>query len=334
MVSNRSVHFQLLAPSVQAHTSKTTLLRRSMTEQKADALPIMRPATGLRQRGAHINGLKPVTNLLLLLMRHRVRDHDPAQFTPVQGLDRVAAQDAVRDDGDHFGRAVRHDRVRGFHQRAARVRHVVDEDGVAVAHVADEHHPGHFARAGALFVDQREGQVEAVGHGGCSVDIAPQLLAFLFPAPFPPSLSTLIELMIRDLPLRPARVGADNDTFLHLEILPDPPQRAGFRVQVVHGDVEEALDLARVQVHRDHVVAPGRLQHVGHQFGRDGGPRSVLFVLPRVGEVGDHGRDASGRGGFAGVDDDQQLHQPVVDVPWRCRLKDENWIVQGQAGTD
>lgn len=55
-----------------------------------------------------------------------------------------------------------------------------------------------------------------------------------------------------------------------------------------------------MQIHRNHMVAARRLQHVRHQFRRDGRPRLVLFVLARVREIGDDGGDASGRGRFAG----------------------------------
>ena len=49
------------------------------------------------------------------------------------------------------------------------------------------------------------------------------------------------------------------------DVLLDPLEDGGLRVQVVDGDVEEALDLARVQVHRDYVVCPGHLVN-SYQF--------------------------------------------------------------------
>ena len=67
----------------------------------------------------------------------------------------------MSDNGDDFTRAVRHDCLSGFHERAARVGHVVDED-----------HAGDFVGAGALFVDEGEAEVEAVGDGGCSAQIS------------------------------------------------------------------------------------------------------------------------------------------------------------------
>lgn len=128
-----------------------------------------------------------------------------------------------------------------------------------------------------------------------------------------------------DLPLGAAGVGAHDDGVLAGEVLADPAQDAGLGVEVVDGDVEEALDLGGVEVHGDDVVAAGRLQHVGDELGRDGRAALVLLVLPRVGEVGDHGRDAPRRGRAAGVDHDEQLHKSVIDVAWRRRLQDEDW---------
>lgn len=80
-----------------------------------------------------------------------------------------------------------------------------------------------------------------------------------------------------------------------------------------------------MQVHGDDVVAARRLQHVGHEFRRNGRARLVLFVLARVGEVGDHGGDAPRGGGAAGVDDDEEFHEAVVDVAGGGGLEDEYW---------
>lgn len=141
-----------------------------MRKQIRHGLAIMRPPTGLGQGGANINRLEPGTALLLLLMRHRIRDHDPAQLAPVQRLDGLAAEDAVRDEGHHLARPVRHDRVGRLHQRPARVRHVVHQDRDPVLHVAHQHHPADFVRPRPLFVDQREAEVEPVGDRRRSVD--------------------------------------------------------------------------------------------------------------------------------------------------------------------
>lgn len=127
-------------------------------------------------------------------------------------------------------------------------------------------------------------------------------------------------------PLRAPCVWADDDGILYFEVVPDPLQRAWLRVEIVDGHVEEALDLAGVQVHGDDMVAAGRLQHVGHEAGGDGSAGPVLLVLPRVGEVGDHGCYAPCGGGLAGGDYDEELHYVVVYVARRGGLEDEDWI--------
>ena len=88
--------------------------------------------------------------------------------------------------------------------------------------------------------------------------------------------------------------------------------KMGAAQQVVHGDVEEALDLVGVQVHGQHPVGAGGGDQVGHQLGGDGVAGLGLAVLAGIAEVGDHGGDPAGGGPLEGVDHHQQLHQVVV----------------------
>ena len=96
---------------------------------------------------------------------------------------------------------------------------------------------------------------------------------------------------------------------LPLEVL----HEEGAAQEVVHGDVEKALDLGGVEVHGQHAVRAGGGEHVGHQLGGDGVTGLGLPVLPGVAEVGDDGGDAAGGGPLEGVDHHQKLHQVVVD---------------------
>ena len=66
--------------------------------------------------------------------------------------------------------------------------------------------------------------------------------------------------------------------------------------QVVHGDVEEALDLRGVEVHRQHAVSAGAGDEVGHQLGGDGVAALGLAVLTGIAEVRDDRGDAAGGG--------------------------------------
>ena len=87
--------------------------------------------------------------------------------------------------------------------------------------------------------------------------------------------------------------------------------RAG--VDVVDRDVEEALDLVGVQVHRQHALDADRLQQVGHHLGADRHARAArAAVLAGVAEVGDHGGDAACAGALERIDHDQQFHQVLV----------------------
>ena len=104
-----------------------------------------------------------------------------------------------------------------------------------------------------------------------------------------------------------------------LEVLVD--HRGG--VEMVHRNVEKALNLGRVQVHRQHAVGPGAGNQVGHQLGRDRHAAFVLAVLPGVAEIGNHGRDPIGAGPLEALDHDQQFHQVLVDRR-AGRLDDEH----------
>ena len=67
-----------------------------------------------------------------------------------------------------------------------------------------------------------------------------------------------------------------------------------------------------MQVHREHAVSAGGLDHIRHQLGGNGIAALGLTVLPRVAEIGDDSRDAAGRGALAGVDHNEKLHEIVV----------------------
>jgi len=252
----------------------------------------MRASDGLSQRRANIDSLQLRALILLALHGYRIRRHDSRQLALIDRLDGIAGQDAVGDQGNDLLRAVRHDRLGGLGQRTARVGHVVDEDGSLAGHVAHEDHATDLVRSRSLLVNEREPQIQSVSNRRGS--------------------------------LRAARVGTHDDAVLDVEVLPDPAQGAGLGVQVVDGDVEEALDLRGVQVHGDDVVAAGGLQHVRDELGGDGGARLVLLVLARVGEVGDHGGDAARGGGLARVDHDEELHEAVVDFARGGGLEDED----------
>ena len=62
------------------------------------------------------------------------------------------------------------------------------------------------------------------------------------------------------------------------------------------------------------MVAPGLLEHVGDELGRDRRAALVLLVLARVREEGHDGGDALRARDLARVDHDAQLHERRVDL--------------------
>ena len=88
-----------------------------------------------------------------------------------------------------------------------------------------------------------------------------------------------------------AGVGRDDDDLVLRqaeveEVLLEHRQRG----HVVDRDAEEALHLARVQVHRQHAIDAGRLEHVGHRGARVIGSRGADFLSWRA--YGNHGTTA------------------------------------------
>ena len=91
-----------------------------------------------------------------------------------------------------------------------------------------------------------------------------------------------------------------------------------------HG--EEALDLRRVEIEREHAVGAGGGEQVGHEPRGDRDARLVLLVAARVREVGQHRGHPPRRGVGERVDQDQQLHD-VLGQRRRRRLHHETSLL-------
>ena len=92
---------------------------------------------------------------------------------------------------------------------------------------------------------------------------------------------------------------------------------------MVDRDREETLDLAGMQVHRQHPVGAGELEHVGDEPAGDRLPRLRLAVLARVGEPRDDGGDALRGRELRRLDHQEELHQVAIDR-LGARLDDED----------
>ena len=85
------------------------------------------------------------------------------------------------------------------------------------------------------------------------------------------------------------------------------------RVQVVHGAGEETLDLGGVEVDGNGAVHAGGLEKIGDKAGGDGGTGLVLLVLASIAVHGHDGGDTSTGRALQSGDNNQQLHEDIVD---------------------
>jgi hypothetical protein len=105
---------------------------------------------------------------------------------------------------------------------ATGVGHVVNKNGDLVADITNKNHATNDVRSGSLLVDESEAGVQAVSKR-CST-------------------------------LGSTGIGRNDNTVVDAEVLTDPTKDGGFSVKVVHGDVEEALDLRGVKIHCDNMI--------------------------------------------------------------------------------
>lgn len=153
------------------------------------------------------------------------------------------------NDGNDLACTVALQRFCSLGQGSAGVRHVVDQNGDLVFNLADQDHGANNVRPRSLLVDQREGTAQAVcdsgrPRGGESSWSAPRSEK---------ARSTVLRVL---LPLSPARVGAHNDGLLTAQVLLDPAEHGRFCVEIVDGDIEEALNLGGMEVNRDYMTTP------------------------------------------------------------------------------
>ena len=162
------------------------------------------------------------------------------------------------------------------------VDHIIIEDAALAADIADDVHDLALVGLFAALVDDGKAHAHLVGEGAAAGDGAD---------------------VRRD----------DDHLFRMLELLHEVFHKDRHGMQIVHGNVEKALDLGGMEIHGEDAVGTGGLDHVGDELCRDGVAALGLAVLPGIAEIGHDGGDAARGGALAGVDHDEQLHQMVVD---------------------
>jgi hypothetical protein len=129
------------------------------------------------------------------------------------------------------------------------------------------------------------------------------------------------------LPFSTPSIRTNDNTVLDIEIFADPPQRTRFRVQVVDWDIEEALNLTGVKIHRNYMITSCYLEHIGHELGGDRRSGLVFLVLTSIGKVRDHCGYPARRCRLAGIDHDQKLHESIIDIARWSGLQNEDCSV-------
>ncbi|SOZ24772.1 hypothetical protein CBM2623_A60079 [Cupriavidus taiwanensis] len=249
-------------------------------EQRHDRVALDDAGEGLGQqrRGRELADLGALGGFLG--QRDGVAHHHFVQRRIGDAGRRAARQHGVRAVGEHLQRATLLQYLGGLAQRAAGVDHVIHDDAVAAFDFTDDvHHLGHVG-LGTTLVDDGQVAVQFLGQ--------------------------------RAGTYHAADVRRDHQQ-VAVVLLAQVAQQYRRSVDVVDGNIEKALDLVGVQVHRQHALDAGDFQHVGHHLGRDRHARRTrAAVLAGIAEVGHGGGDAACRGALERIDHHHQFHQVVV----------------------
>ncbi|CAG9206220.1 hypothetical protein PSP6_250092 [Paraburkholderia tropica] len=223
--------------------------------------------------------------------RNRVGDDQFVQSRSGDALARATRQNRVRGVSEDLLRAAFLQHLRCLAERAGGVDHIVhDHAGAAFDFTDDVHHFGDV-RLRTTLVDDREIAAELLGE----------------------------------------RTGAHhaadvrrNDQQVLVVLLAQIAEQHGRSVDVVDGNIEKALNLVSVQIHRDDPLDARDFQHVRHDLRRDGDARRTgAAVLTGITEVGDGCGDPACGCALERIDHDHQFHQVVVGRR-AGRLKDED----------
>ena len=185
--------------------------------------------------------------------------------------------------GDILGPANLHQGLGRMAQRTSGIHHVIQKDDPFVFHIADDVH--NLRGIGLLppLVHDSQGHIQLLGEGTGTG--------------------------------HGAHVGGDYHGVLPviLEFAVKVVHKDGGAQQIIHWDIKKALNLVGMEVHRQNPVRAGGGNQVGHQLGRNGIAGFGLPILTGVAEIGNHCGNPSGGGPFQGINDNEQLHQGVVD---------------------
>ena len=81
---------------------------------------------------------------------------------------------------------------------------------------------------------------------------------------------------------------------------------------MIDRNIEKALQLLCVQIHRQHAVCAGDGYQIRHKFCRNGHAAFILAVLPGIAEIRDHRRYPRCTCAFETIEENQKLHQILI----------------------
>src|SRR6266536_2613234 len=179
-----------------------------------------------------------------------VRDDDTVEWALLDPLDRGRREDPVRRACVDLRRPALLQELGTGDERPGRVDHVVGHHRALAGDVADHvRDVGDVVRRPVL-----------LQHGEVASDHLRELAG----------------------QARAARVGGDGDELLREPEVTEVLRQHRQRGHVVDRHLEESLDLARVEIHRQHAIGAGRLDHLRHELRRDRLARARLLVLAGV----------------------------------------------------
>ena len=166
-----------------------------------------------------------------------IRNNELCQYGIGDSLIRWTAQYGVRTKCTNGLGTVLHHEGGGFGQGSRRVTHIIDDDHVLAADVTDDGHVLDFVGHFALLITNGHVHAKVLGIG------------------------------VRTLCA--ACIGGGNAEVFAIQPL-EVRHKHGARIQVIHRNLEESLNLVRVQVHGDQTVDARSHEQVGHQLGSNG----------------------------------------------------------------
>jgi len=129
----------------------------------------MRSSNRLCQGRPNIDRLNLVTNALLILMWHCIRNDNSTQTALPNNIDRLSREYPMHHNRIYFDCTIRLECFSGLGERAAGIGHVVHEDGDFAVDIAHQGHFRDFVCAETFFVDECKGEIETVGDGSGTV---------------------------------------------------------------------------------------------------------------------------------------------------------------------